>query len=355
MKLIITKKLVSGSYFIKKNNNMKKILSILIIHAFIIQHSIAQKITGVGPISITVSDMDRSLEFYTKTLPFKKISDEELYGEQYEKLENLFGLRMRVVRLELGDEEIELVDYLTTGGRSLPEDARSNDLIFQHIAIVVSDMDKAYQELRKYNITHVSTAPQTLPASIPEAAGVKAFYFQDPDRHNLELIFFPKGKGQEKWQHPGGKLFLGIDHTAFGVSNTENSLKFYNILLGVERKGDSHNKGDEQEHLNNVKGASLHITGLRAGSGPGLEFLEYLFPGPGKPYPTDSRADDIWQWQTTLYTDNASALYDKIRNNSSYLLFSKSPVTFTAHNKITYSAFIVRDNDGHAMLIREKK
>ena len=38
-------------------------------------------------------------------------------------------------------------------------------------------------------------APQILPASIPEATGVKAFYFQDPDKHNLELIYFPKGKG----------------------------------------------------------------------------------------------------------------------------------------------------------------
>ena len=238
---------------------MKKISSLLLTFLFILQFQSlsAQKIIGVGPIAITVSDMTRSLDFYTNVLPFKKISDEEVYGEPYEKLENLFGLRMRIVKLKLGEEEIELVDYLTAGGRSIPDDARSNDLIFQHIAIVVSNMDKAYLELRKHNIVHVSTGPQTLPASIPEAAGVKAFYFQDPDKHNLELIFFPKGKGQEKWQHANGEIFLGIDHTAFGVSNTENSLKFYRDLLGIERKADSHNKGIEQEHLNNVEGASL--------------------------------------------------------------------------------------------------
>jgi len=29
---------------------------------------------------------------------------------------------------------------------------------------------------------------------IPAAKGIKAFHFHDPDDHNLELIFFSKGK-----------------------------------------------------------------------------------------------------------------------------------------------------------------
>jgi len=334
---------------------MKKLLiSLSVALLFLIANPLtAQKIIGAGPVAITVSDMDRSLDFYTNTLPFKKISDEEVYGEAYEKLEGLFGLRMRIVHLKLGEEEIELIDYLTSGGRSIPEDARSNDLIFQHIAIVVSDMDKAYAELRKHHIVHVSTGPQTLPKSIPEAEGVKAFYFQDPDKHNLELIFFPKGKGQEKWQRSNGNIFLGIDHTAFGVSNTDKSLQFYSDLLGIERKGDSHNKGIEQEHLNNVEGASLHITGLRTAAGPGLEFLQYLVPGPGKAYPTDTRADDIWQWQTTLITDNVEALFNKI-SSANYKIISKgiAEISSVTGNKV--KSFIVRDDDGHAILIINK-
>jgi catechol 2,3-dioxygenase-like lactoylglutathione lyase family enzyme len=333
---------------------MKKLIGFLLFSFLFLlaKPSNAQKIIGVGPIAITVSDMDRSLNFYTKTLSFQKISDEEVYGEQYERLEGLFGLRMRIVYLKLGDEEIKLIDYLTAGGRSIPEDARSNDLIFQHIAIVVSDMDKAYLELRKHNIIHVSTGPQTLPKSIPEAEGIKAFYFQDPDKHNLELIFFPKGKGQEKWQHANGKIFLGIDHTAFGVNNTENSLKFYRDLFRIERKGDSYNKGIEQEHLNNVEGASLHITGLRTQTGPGLEFLQYLIPGAGKPYPADTRPDDIWNWQTTLITDNARAMYEKLRS-ANYAIVSRGLVEFINAGR-NIRAFIVRDQDGHAMVVTEK-
>ncbi|MGQ0737885.1 MAG: VOC family protein [Bacteroidota bacterium] len=309
------------------------------------------QVTKVDAIGISVKEMDRSLKFYTEVLGFKKVSDNEYNGTEFEKLQGVFGLNIRVVRLQLGDEFIELTDYLTTGGRSIPEDQKSNDLFFQHIAIVVSDMDKAYEQVRKYNVEHVSTSPQTLPKSIPAAEGIKAFYFHDPDNHNLELIYFPKGKGQEKWQQSNEKIFLGIDHTAIGVSNTENSHSFYMDLLGVERKGDSRNKGTEQEHLNNVEGASLHITGYRAANGPGIEFLQYIIPGPGKEYPKDSRADDIWHWQTTLIVDDAASLYNKLK--SAGHLFVSKELVHQHINGVQSKSFIVRDPDGHAMLIKE--
>src|SRR5689334_6534326 len=155
---------------------MKNILikAILIIGIFLIQPASFSQIKKVDAIGITVSQMERSVKFYSEVLGFKKINDVELYGTEYEQLQGIFGLRMRIVRMQLGDEFIELTDYLTTGGRSIPEDAKSNDLSFQHIAIVVSDMDKAYQHLRKYMVMHVSTGPQTIPASNVAAAGVKA-------------------------------------------------------------------------------------------------------------------------------------------------------------------------------------
>jgi catechol 2,3-dioxygenase-like lactoylglutathione lyase family enzyme len=309
------------------------------------------QVTKVESIGITVKEMDRSLKFYTEVLGFKKISDAEYKGDSFEKLQGVFGLNIRVARLQLGEEFIELTDYLTTGGRSIPEDAKSNDLFFQHIAIVVSDMDKAFQQVKKYNVEYVSTAPQTLPKTIPAAEGIKAFYFHDPDNHNLELIYFPKGKGQDKWQRSNGKIFLGIDHTAIGISNTENSHQFYSNLLGIERKGDSWNKGIEQERLNNVEGASLHITGYRATEGPGVEFLQYLSPGPGKVYPKDSRSDDLWYWQTVLIVDDAEVLYYKLKKANAVFV-SKELV----HQQVSgeyYRSFIVRDPDGHALLFKE--
>lgn len=330
----------------------KTFLILFILFSFVIIAT--AQVKKVDAIGITVSEMNRSVKFFTEVLGFRKMSEEEVFGSPYEQLQGIFGLRMHIVRMQLGDEFIELTDYLTSGGRSIPEDARSNDLFFQHIAIVVSDMDKAYQHLRKYMVMHVSTGPQTIPASNVAAAGVKAFYFHDPDMHNLELIYFPKGKGQTKWQQTGGKLFLGIDHTAIGISNTDSSLKFYQSLLGIERKGDSWNMGMEQAHLNFVEGASLHITGLRADAGPGIEFLEYLKPGPGKPYPADSRTDDIWHWQTIVITDDVTKLYDRL-SEAGYRLVSKGLITLQDKNGLGSKAFIIRDPDGHALLIKEER
>ena len=332
---------------------MKKIVfyTAALIKAILISIVSLSQVTKVEAVGITVKEMDRSLKFYTEVLGFKKISDTEYRGESVEKLKGLFGINTRVARLQLGDEFIELTDYLTTGGRSIPEDQKSNDLFFQHIAIVVSNMDKAYQQVKKYNVEHVSTSPQTLPKSIPGAEGIKAFYFHDPDNHNLELIYFPAGKGQAKWQHNNGKIFLGIDHTAIGVSSTENSHRFYMEMLGIERKGDSWNKGIEQEHLNNVEGASLHITGYRTAQGPGIEFLQYINPGPGKPYPADSRSDDLWHWQTTLIVNDAEALYKKFKVANA--VFVSKELVNQQINGIHTKSFIVRDPDGHAIQIKE--
>jgi catechol 2,3-dioxygenase-like lactoylglutathione lyase family enzyme len=331
---------------------MKKIIFILFFTSIIFNSVIVAQVIGVDAIGFTVKEMDRSVKFYTEVLGFKKISDTELAGTEYERLQGIFGLRLRVVRLQLGEEFIELTDYLTSGGRSIPEDAKSNDLIFQHIAIVVSSMEQAYQQLRRHKVMHVSTGPQTIPASNLAAAGVKAFYFHDPDMHNLELIYFPKGKGLPKWQQPNGKLFLGIDHTAIGISDTDSSLSFYENLLGFERKGDSWNKGTEQAHLNFVENASLHITGLRVSQGPGIEFLQYLVPGPGKPFPSDSKADDIWHWQTTLLVNDAEAFYKKL-NTGAYKLVSIQPVILHDKSGRKSTAFIIRDRDGHSLLIRQ--
>ena len=81
--------------------------------------------------------------------------------------------------------------------------------------------------------------------------------------------------------HQRSTLFLGIDHTAIVVSDTGKSLAFYRDLLGLRVAGESENYGVEQEHLNQVFGARLHITGLRAEHGPGIEFLEYITPPGG--------------------------------------------------------------------------
>ena len=307
----------------------------------------------VGAIGMTVSDMDASIDFYSRVLSFEKVSDVEVTGEDYERLQGVFGLRMSVVRMRLGDEFIELTEYLAPKGRPVPVGSRSNDRWFQHIAIITSHMDKAYALLRQNKVEHASTGPQRLPDWNKNAGGIKAFYFRDPDKHWLEILQFPKGKGDAKWQQKD-RLFLGIDHTAIVIANTEASLKFYRDLLGLRVAGTSENYGTEQEHLNNVFGARLRITSLRAGSGgPGIEFLEYLAPRDGRPAPSDARANDLFHWQTTLLVNSADMFAQNLLAEN--FRFVSPGVVSISDARLGFSkGLLARDPDGHAMALVEK-
>lgn len=308
---------------------------------------------GVDAIAITVSDMERAVDFYSKVLAFEKVSDTEVAGDDYEHLQGVFGLRMRVVRMRLGDEFIELHEYLAPKGRPIPVDSRSNDRWFQHIAIIVSDMDKAYRLLRQNKVEHASPGPQRLPDWNRNAGGIRAFYFKDPDGHPVEVLQFPPEKGPEKWHHPSDKLFLGIDHTAIVVWDTDASLKFYRDLLGMRVAGESENYGTEQEHLNNVFGARLRITALRSGRGPGIELLEYLAPRDGRPFPLDERANDLVHRQTTVVTDDADAAARRLF--ASEVNFVSSGVVVNQNMQLGFTkAFLVRDPDGHVIAVEQK-
>ena len=310
----------------------------------------ADRVTAVDSIGMTVSDMDRSVEFYTRVLEFQRESDREVLGEDYEQLFGLFGLRLRLVRLRLGEEHLELMQFLAPRGRPIPADMRADDHAFQHIAIIVSDMKAAYAWLRSSKVEHASTGPQRLPDWNPNAGGIEAFYFRDPDGHYLEILAFPTDKGAAKWHGHDGRLFLGIDHTAIVVTDTDSSLRFYRDLLGLHVAGTSENYGTEQEHLNNVFGAHLRITSLRAAQGPGIEFLEYLAPRTGRPAPTDTAADDLWYWQINLRASEPDGAARELRAAHAQFL---SPDTTAAHDGALgfHTGVIVRDPDGHASLI----
>jgi catechol 2,3-dioxygenase-like lactoylglutathione lyase family enzyme len=346
-------------YSLMKQSKRVRLLVFAILLGWHLSALLAQPVRGevrvaaVDAVGMTVADMERSLAFYTKVLSFEPVSDVEVTGDAYERLQGVFGLRLRVVRLQLGDESIVLSEYLAPKGRPAPIDARSNDRWFQHIAIIVNDIDRAYQWLRRHQVEHVSPGPQRLPDWNPNAGGIKAFYFKDPDGHALEILQFPLGKGAAKWHRPSDKLFLGIDHTAIVVGDTIASLRFYRDVLGLEVVGDSENYGIEQERLNNVFGARLHITTLRAPAGPGIEFLEYLAPHGGRSAPADARANDLIHWQTTLIVRDVNGMAQQVRAGA--FPWASSGIISIPENRLGFAkGVLVRDPDGHVMQLVEQ-
>src|SRR5262245_39017879 len=91
------------------------ILPVLLLScAVLAQRAPSPLVQGVGAIEITVSDADRALKFYSEVLSFEKVSDQNVHDTNYLTLEGASASGVRVVRMRLGDEYIELMQFAGT-------------------------------------------------------------------------------------------------------------------------------------------------------------------------------------------------------------------------------------------------
>ncbi|HUB90151.1 MAG TPA: VOC family protein [Dyella sp.] len=214
-------------------------------------------------VSRNVTDLPRALAFYCDTLHFTLL-EQTRRGQR--------ATACRVARLQLGEQELRLVAF-DSHGFPYPSRHSAADPWFQHLAIVVADMPAAYAQLCRHAFEPISQGgPQTLP---PASGAVTAYKFRDPDGHPLELIHFPVGVGDPRWQHRAG-LFLGIDQTALVAADLPQSLAFYQ-QLGFRVMSRSRQRGPEQQRLDGITDVDVEVVALAAAldEPPRLELLCY--------------------------------------------------------------------------------
>jgi catechol 2,3-dioxygenase-like lactoylglutathione lyase family enzyme len=219
-----------------------------------------------------VADIAAAGRFYHEALGFQAI------GEVVEDsgLAGMLGVeRVRVLRMRLGAQEIELSECFPAGA-GYPPHSRSNDQWFQHIAIVTADMAAAYALVMRHGAVPISrNGPQRLPAS---SGGVMAFKFRDKEGHPLELLEFPSG-ARGFWQQKSGGLTLGFDHSAISVLDIGQSIAFY-ARLGLFQTAATVNQGGDQDRLDGLDAAEVDVVALefQQGAPPHLELLGYRQP-----------------------------------------------------------------------------
>jgi len=303
----------------------------------------------INAILFVVSDLDSALSFFCHVLDCQEIERSMQSGNLFQNLYKLDDQKNEMVRLSLGKECIYLLHLSSPSIKPYPLDVCGNDLSFQHIALVVSNMEKAYQRLMQHKIKGISPSPQTIPEWNKAAAGIQAFYFRSPIHYPLELIYFPSGKGNPRWQQEINTLFLGIDHTAITVADTKTSLKFYRDLLGFQVVGGSLNYGETQEKLSGVSGAKVEITALhsRQGQGIGLEFLHYLFPKNAHSTLSPVSPSGQARMHLMVEVEHFSDLEKKLREaNISILSEGELYIDNRARRSL-----IINDPDGHRLII----
>jgi catechol 2,3-dioxygenase-like lactoylglutathione lyase family enzyme len=263
---------------------------------------------------------------------------------EVERTDGVTDGRHHSIRMHLGRQEIALID-VRPRGRPYPADVAGWNPLFQHIAIVVSNMASAYERLSAVpGWSPISTAgPQLLP---PASGRVTAFKFRDPEGHPLELIAFAPAAIPAQWQINSDGCCLGIDHSALSVANTAKSIAFYESL-GLIRSGGSLNVGPEQAKLDDLPNAVVEVTALTpAQSTPHVELLCYR-----------GSFDRHAQQQTNDATATRLVLSVESRDAFDVLWASHSSslVTDSVKREDDAVRVLLRDPDGHLICLETRE
>ena len=296
----------------------------------------------------SVSNLDCAIAFYSDALDFSLVNETQIDDPALGELMGIPGMRAHTATLRLGQQEIALTAF-DPPGRAYPPKSRTTDQWFQHLAIVVSDMEAAYAGLCRHFFTAITEGgPQQLP---PNAGSVTAFKFRDPDGHPLELLHFPAGSGDALWQQKrGGRdVFLGIDHSAITVADAAQSTDFYSRLLGFGVAARSINSGTEQVSLDHAPDVRMNVVALEPTEAqtPHVELLGYERPA-GRPVPVDVKSNDILADWLVLEVHDLPRLVQVLEFEGVEFV---SPGIVTLVNGLR-SAF-VRDPTGHLLMFRQ--
>ena len=129
-------------------------------------------------IGLTVSDLDRAVDFYQSVFDVPEAARFGVGGEAFATGVDIDGASARFVHLDLGSVRLELVGYEPTG------EPRASPTLNQpgatHSGVRVADLDAFYASLPA-DIESVSP-PQTT------ESGTKICFLRDPDGNLVELL-----------------------------------------------------------------------------------------------------------------------------------------------------------------------
>jgi catechol 2,3-dioxygenase-like lactoylglutathione lyase family enzyme len=135
---------------------------------------------GVSHVSIGVSDMDRSREWYRDVLGWEQMFDERMEGESFETIAGMPGAEGRACGGRVGNLRIELMDF-----NFIPKTMPPPGLGLRVLSLEVEDIAETYAAMQDLGVTCVS-APV-------EVHGTRMFFMLDPDGQGIEVVEYIPG------------------------------------------------------------------------------------------------------------------------------------------------------------------
>ena len=134
---------------------------------------------GIHHTGMTVSDLQRSIEFY-ELFGYEVAARIEEEGEEVDRGTGVDGAHLSVAVLERGPSRLELIQYTSPPGGAAAHTA-NNAIGSAHICLQVDDIDEAVAELSAKGIEFQSEP-------IYHESGIRWVYCRDPDGVTAELL-----------------------------------------------------------------------------------------------------------------------------------------------------------------------
>lgn len=148
--------------------------------------------TGIHHTGYTVSDLERSLDFYVGKLGCEIVAQQEKEGGYLAAIVGYPDTHVRMAHLRVpggSGHVIELFEYLSPDGE--PADVEPRNVGASHLCFLVDDLPGVYEELRAAGVDTFVSPPVEVDTGINR--GGFGLYLRDPDGITVELFQPPAG------------------------------------------------------------------------------------------------------------------------------------------------------------------
>jgi catechol 2,3-dioxygenase-like lactoylglutathione lyase family enzyme len=148
---------------------------------------------GIHHTGYTVSDLDRSLDFYVGKLGCEVVATQEKKGGYLAAIVGYPDAHVRMAHLRApggGAHVIELFEYLSPQGERA--EVAPRNVGASHVCFLVDDLPGVYEELRAKGVDTFVSPPVEVDTGINR--GGYGLYLRDPDGITIELFQPPASR-----------------------------------------------------------------------------------------------------------------------------------------------------------------
>lgn len=129
-------------------------------------------------VGLTVSDLDRTIEFYRDVLGLEVLDRFSVSGEAFSAAVGVEEATGRFAHLDAGGARVELVEYEPEDEARLAADV--NQPGAKHVGLAVEDLDAFYEGLPE--AVETTSEPRTT------ASGTRILFLRDPEGNLVEVL-----------------------------------------------------------------------------------------------------------------------------------------------------------------------